>query len=623
MDRGSATKILIRFFLLSILILTPLLGGTILPDSCPRPTYAAKRDPSYQVSLSPTRLQEGSNTTITVNVLGATTNTALNVNVTDPRGVSYAKYLAVTINATGFGSNSTQYWGNFAGANTEFVGIYTAAANNTLASASFKVGLTDKTQYRRREIVSMRAVGYRSRENVTISLSQETTEVEGFPKNVMADTSGHVNATWTIPSNATLGVYQIGIENATDLSPKLIPDVDTFEVGFICSVKAVNLENEAVNNATVEAYNATSKQNLESQGVTNSSGWAQFRLDVGNYTFRTFVREVEVGDLFNQTLNENSVYQIQLRLVNIVTTVKTESGEPVPFIDIALRYNVTTRSNQTVSYATPLQTNITGEDESQNLFTNITYRVEATRYGMLFSNTTLNVTATPISPLDLVLTLPTYTLNIHALDSKGLPANGIEIKVYDWASGLAVPLQSTETDNSGNTSFSLPFGRYLVESYIDGYLVNATVVNLIENPQVLALNLLTANVDATVTVHDYFGHPIANAEVKIERKTGQEYVLIKTQSTGGSGSTTFTSIVGGNCQISVYVNGRLSDVANQLLAAGSNHVTLSAMDYVALLGYPVQTGLFAFVCFIIVLIVLSLVLMRRRVTSLLWRKRKA
>lgn len=161
---------------------------------------------TYTVVADPTRVQEGYNTKVAVEAQDETANVIVRVdlNVTDPTGAFYVKTLQIATNGTGFGSNSTLYWGNFTGgASTKYVGRYTMSVNETLAKANFTVSLTDKLAYKRNETVSTRAVGYQSGENITVSLKTGVTMVAGYPKTLLADINGVVTHNWTIPSDAT------------------------------------------------------------------------------------------------------------------------------------------------------------------------------------------------------------------------------------------------------------------------------------------------------------------------------------------------------------------------------------------------------------------------------------
>jgi hypothetical protein len=380
----------------------------------------------------------------------------------------------------------------------------------------------------------------------------------------------------------------------------------------MCLVQSRNVAVEAVENVLVEVYNASATTAALSKGNTNSTGWIRFNLDKGNYTFKAFVKNAQVGSLANESLVADKELHIQLSLANLLAAVRTQEGEGVPLIDVALRLNYTTRDNKTATATAALETNATGIAIARNLFAGRTYGVEATRYGILFNSTTVAINSSAPGWTILNLTLPNHTLNINAKDSKGLDAVGVDLKVYEWASGVTIPVASASTNSSGAAFLSLLFGKYTLRAFKGDDFLSETVVDLVES-STFTLNLVTLDLDVSVSVLDYFGQPLPNAEVKIERKIGQDYVLISTQFTGGAGSARFAGIVGGDSRVSVYLGGKLVAVQRQVLGSGSNEVVFQVAEFVAVLGYPVSSGTFALLVFVLVLIVAVLVAVRRRI----------
>ena len=586
-------------------------------------TLYTKLHMNVQTPVAPIQLQEGSTVPIAVNVTGGETNTvyAANITVKDPANQTYFTVVSLSnTTTTGYGEASKAYPTSFsASAHTNTTGKFIVAFNNTVATEFF-VGLTDKSEYRRNETVQVQATGYKPSETVTVNIMFGASSVADFPKSVNATASRVVTLPWKIPLNATPGTYSLSLTNSTSTGTVKTPqDIQNFEVlGAMCDIQTRNLAGESVAGALVEVNNATSPNAFVTRGSTNATGWIRFNLDTGNYSFTAFVQNVDVGNIFKNLTGDTELI-LQLRLVNIVVTVETEAGG-VPFIDITVRYNYTMQNNNVTSGTVSAQTNLTGITTIRNLFTNTTYKVEATRYGTLFNRTMLTVEFSPSSPLNLDLTLPTYTLNVHAINSQNKSADGMQIKVYEWSSGVTTPISSSQTDSSGDASFLLPFGRYRLRVFKGDALLNESVVNLFEDPLNFALHLITANVKVTVSAFDYFGQPIANAELKIERKVNQEYVLVDTKFTGADGSIVFTLLVGGDSRISVYVMGKLAAVKTQFLDASPSQVTFNIGEYVSIFGYPIETGLFALASFILVLAVVFLFLARRRLTKAFGKK---
>jgi hypothetical protein len=129
-------------------------------------------------------------------------------------------------------------------------------------------------------------------------------------------------------------------------------------------------------------------------------------------------------------------------------------------------------------------------------------------------------------------------------------------------------------------------------------------------------------VDVVVSVLDYFGLPLANAEIKIERRIGQDFVMVSTKLTDASGTAEFVDLVGGESRVSVNLGGTLVAMRTQFLGAGSSEVVIRVAEYVAIAGYPLQSGAFALLIFIIVLIVVVLVAARKRILQMFRRSSK-
>jgi 5-hydroxyisourate hydrolase-like protein (transthyretin family) len=560
------------------------------------------------------QLQEGNATNIRVNVTGGLPNTAYAVNVTVKNPANQTRSAVMSLSnttTTGSGEGAKVYPTDFGGAHTNLTGTYFVSSNVTIEVAEFLVGLTDKTGYRRNENVQVQAAGYKPSEVAKADIKIGESSIVGFPKNVTAGPSGLITLSWKVPVNETRGTYRIALTNTTlDGTSKTPSDAQDFEVlGVICLVQATvkNLAEEAVEGALIEVYNASATAVALNNGETNSTGWIRFNLDSGNYTFKAFVRNVQVGVLLNQVVESDyTELDMPLSLVNFLATVKTETGDAVPLVDVALR------DNKTVTEKAAAQTNASGMATIRHLFTNRTYIMEARRYGLLFSNTTVLVESSPALPWIIRnLTLPNHALSVHAVDSKGSDASGVDVRVYEWASGVAAHVDRAETNLSGDVFFSLPFGRYVLRAFKGDDFLREITVDL-DEPSALTFELKTFNLDVTVLVLDYLGQPIPNAEVKLERKIGQDFTPVSTKFTDGSGSAQFDEIIGGDSRVSVYLGGKLVAVKAQFLAAGSNEMAFRVSEYVSVLGYPLSTGAFALIIFILVLIVIVLVAARRR-----------
>ncbi len=613
---------LFAVFLLGMVIVSLfMLPQTILSSS------ASPSNTQYSLSVLPVRIQEGLNTNITVNLQGANASTTypLKVNVTTPATVSYSANVTVVTDGTGVGSNLTQFWSGFVGANTNLVGTYNVTLlnvfeNETFTTANFTVGLTDKVKYLRSETVKIRGSGYNANRTIWVGLKLGNASVSGFPKPVNASAEGVVTSSWVVPASASFGVYTLTLFNAT-ATVKAVPDVQLFTVEGICDVQTRNLAGEPVD-MTVEVYNASSGQALNVlPQKTNETGRLRFTLGAGNYTFKAFWNDVEVGAR-NLTFTENTTLPLEVRLSNLKMVVVTDDlVTSMPLISLNLSYNYTKRGlTISTSENASFVTDVRGTVQLENVFTNISYLITARRYGFLFNITF--VKSLPEQALNnITIVVPKYTVLVQLLDSQSSPVSGVEVAAYEWSSGTSQPVQP-QTSVGGKVTFSLLFGKYRLRASDDSLVLNETVLDLIENNLNFTFHLTVFRLNVPVRVLDYFGQPIANANVTIERRIGQEYRLAYSQFTGADGSTTFTSIVGGDSRISVYVAGRLVAVETMFLDASSSQVMLWTGEYVAILGYPIETGLFALLSFILVLVVVFIVASRAHLMKILGRKRK-
>ena len=386
-------------------------------------------------------------------------------------------------------------------------------SGNQIAASGFTVGLTDKLDYLRSENVNIHGSGYKANEKVLVDLRLGNVSISGFPRPVNASAEGVVTDSWTIPSNASLGVYTVSLFNATT-TVKPISDVQSFRVGVNCEVQTKNLANEPVANVTVEVYNATTSSFIDYQ-ETNETGWTRFILTPGNYTFKAFWRNVEVG-VINQTVTENILLPITINLSNIGITVIDESFAALPFIDLVLKYNYTDRYNSTFSETQSFTTNLKGYVQVLNVFTNIDYVIEARRDGLLFNTTFVRNLSGGWNNITIIA--PTYTMFVTVLDSKNAAAKGLTVKAYDWSSGIGgEPLQLVQTDSDGNVTFSFTVGKYILRLYYGTTFLNEVTVNL-QNQTSLTIQCNVYNVDLNVFVVDFLGQPIPNVSVELQRK---------------------------------------------------------------------------------------------------------
>jgi len=580
------------------------------------------------VPSPPFQLQEGQEADIWVNITGGVTNTVYvaNVTVENPANETYWAIVSLTNTTTrGYGDGKARYPTDFSSdSHTNSPGTYHIAFNETLVTANFTVGLTGKREYIRRYLsaaeektsdVVIQGSGY-DNETVTINITYydktSLMPVEGYPKKENAS-DGIVTHKWEIPDDATLSTYTVTLTSTKIEKP--VKDTQNFTViEIVVSCQAQNkYDNKSLAGVSVKAYLGALGFFFIDNRTTNGTGWVDFLLDHGSYSFGAYWRKVEVGSLCFRNITGGATdyvlrirFHIQCELAR-VTLIVSDRQSPLPFINVNLA-NETSAPKK----IPPLQTNYTGI-VSTNAFTDTIYRIEARRYGHLFFNESIgNITKT-IGNLSepFLITCPTYTLFIHASDSKQYPIQNREVEVIEWGSGRIAGLG--KTDQWGSIRLDCTFGRYKVRVYNlqETVILNETVVDVIRDQFYLVLNCRIVNLNLSVRVIDYFGQPVPNAKVVLNSTT-REDVEILNLTTGPDGLDRTHGILGGNYRISLYVAERLCQVRSLDLDA-SGEITFRVGDYVMVGGYPLGLNqLITGVSLTIVVAFCALILIYRR-----------
>ncbi|UCC33713.1 MAG: hypothetical protein JSW53_01545 [Candidatus Bathyarchaeota archaeon] len=578
------------------------------------------------VPSQPLQLQEGQETVIRLNVTGGAENTVYvaNITVKDPADTTYWTAVSLTNTSTiGYGEGNVRFPGDFGGgAHTHYRGTYQAAFNETLATTDFTVGLSDKQEYTRRYFsegeeetgeVIIQGAGYDDNAvTINIAYYNETTltPVEGYPKEENAS-DGILIHEWKIPEDAVLATYNITLTCAS--IEKSVKDTQNFTlIEIIVSCQAQNRhDNDSLDGISVKAYRGALGFFYIDNRTTNGTGWVDFLLDHGQYSFGAYWREVEVGSLSLINPAGNSTDYILRMEQHIecdlarVTMVASDEDGPIPFISVALA-NATT-APQTIP---PFQTDYTGII-STYAFTGIPYRIEARRYGHLFFNESIGNLTETIGNLTypFLIQCPTYTLFIHAMDSNSHPIQNVPLEVIEWSSGSVVG--EGDTSEWGSIRINCTFGRYKARVYNQEQTVilNETIVDVTQDQFYLVLDCKTVNLDLSVKVTDYLGQPIPNAVVKIER----EDIPLLNLTTGPDGVASEQGILGGDYRISLHIAGRISKVRS-LYFDGAEDIVFQAANYLVVGGYPLEVNQLTTGIAVTILVVafVSLILVYRR-----------
>jgi hypothetical protein len=142
-----------------------------------------------------------------------------------------------------------------------------------------------------------------------------------------------------------------------------------------------------------------------------------------------------------------------------------------------------------------------------------------------------------------------------------------------------------------------------------GIKLNETVVNLNQTAN-LSVSCSLYGLDLSVRVVDYFGQPIPNVNVTLQR-TGQR----RSDVAGADGMASFNSIVGGSTQVAVYLSGQSDPcVIKTTYLDSSRTIELKIDRYVGLAGMLLETAqvLTLIIVVLIVVVILCLEVLRRR-----------
>jgi len=573
------------------------------------------------VPTQPEQLQEGEPTEIWVNVTGGAENTIYwaNITVTDPSSAIYYNDTLQLTNTTntGYGEGNRNYPTDFSsGAHTNYTGTYNIAFNGTRKTGNFTVGLTNATEYHRFQVVNIRATNYTQfNECAWVNITFAGGII--FSENVSA-VGGVIEASWEIPDNASMGLYTVTITNSTTpgtIKPIPAPDTQNFTIVEIpLQVQTKKLDGEVLTYVKVDIYNATNE--LIASDITDEEGLTSFSVEGGNYTIEASwaiqaTEYVLIGTLVNQSIKKS----VNMTLWCWIAHLKIAITPPLPLINIALTYHY---NNKTMTRS--FETNSTGIIKTYYTPTNLSYTIEARRYGFPFYNETIpNLSAEmSASCVNITITCPNRTMDVYVLDWKKQPLPNVQVSLTEWSSGVL--MDSRITDYQGNVNLSATFGRYMIKVYgavlNHEVVLNETVVDLIENRS-FEIQCKIFNVDFYVEARDYFGQPIPKAVVEVERKFGQEWVSMDSLQTGSDGFARFDSLhnhslVGGDCRVSVYVAGKLAGI-KQLYLDESKQILFKIDTYTVIAGYPVETiQLITYVSIVLLVVVFSLALTYRR-----------
>ena len=568
---------------------------------------------------SPQQLQENDTVNILVNVTGGKPNIVYYANVSvmipSPLRTNYSAIVELTNTTdTGDGFANIDYPNQTlfqpSGSHTNYTGLYRIYFNKTqnLAEDSFFVGITDKSEYHREEVVQIKAVGYQLNQTANITIAFPSTN-KNDSWSVTASPQGMINITWNggVPSNASIGVYNITI-TITSGKPKKIRDSQLFSVpGYPIQVYTRNLAGDAVPQILVEAFDEAA--NTTYSNTTDGDGLARFQLEKGNHTFEAFWNEeVKVAEMPPETITGNATYYLECELTNMKITVKDKDENLIPFVSLNISYTyITTKESNTENGSTSGQTDLSGVFLINSTLTHINYTINASRYEIVFNKNNNTIQDLPAEKwFNVTILCPAKTLTLNVTENHRNPLPNAHVELIEEMGGISY---NETTNDAGIVVINCTFGKYEVKVDINNIFLNKTSVEMF-NDTYSEIYCKLYNLTVSVKVVDYFGQPISNAKVTWQLDGLQDSALTKSD-----GLATFSNIIGGDLQVTVYLPERSQPfMVTTSFVDSSKTIEIKLDKYVVLAGFLVETSYLTTAIIIVatVLLVLLIEIYRRK-----------
>ncbi|MEM3000326.1 MAG: carboxypeptidase-like regulatory domain-containing protein [Candidatus Bathyarchaeia archaeon] len=511
--------------------------------------------PAYYIKAieppAPVLLQQGNFVTLNVTLTGGQPNTQYYANITvklpAPLNTSYSKLIRLASTNQGTAQAQLTYPATDfqpSGALTNYTGVYHVYFNETqqLATGQFFVGFISANEYHRDQAMMIRAIGYQPNEEATITITYTKTGVNVHTADAVASSEGVISATWTVPSDALLGEYNITItaHNAS----KLVLDSQLFTIpGYSVKFKTLNLASEPVPQIMVEATDQVTNERFNN--ISGTDGIAILKLEKGNHFITAYWNDVQVGKI-NVTITAEDSFNLPCELTTLRITVKDKNGNLLPFVNIDITYQyTTTKESITKTGVVSGQTGLSGTFTLNSTLRGISYTINASLYGVVFNsgNRTVNtLTAQPTS--EVLIICPAQIISLTVLDYSKNAIPNARIEMFEATTGV---FYGIETDTTGAATLEVTFGKYKTRVYTDTILLYETIIEVFnDTQQKIQCNL--CNIQVKVAVVDYFGQPIPNVNVLLKSIGEASWPAV----TQADGVATFTSVIGGSMQIIIY-----------------------------------------------------------------------
>jgi hypothetical protein len=574
---------------------------------------------SYLINPVSSYIQEGSSVALNVSITGAAAGTSyladVSVELPSPLDANYSTIATLgtpnklgTVNAqVTFPSSDFQPSSSAPNA-TDYAGVYHAYFNQSaaLAQTQFSVGFLDSQTYHRGGTVTLNAIGYTSGEAATISIASVASGTSLIPPlTVNPSPEGAITTSWQVPPATAIGNYTVTISPTG--TPKLVPDTEVFMVpGYPVEVKTVNLNGEAVPGILVQAQDTSTS--TVSSGTSGSSGIATLKLEAGSYSFSASLKGVTVASQVTLTVSATSLsFNLVCQLTDLAITVQNENGTALPFVNLHIDY--TYGSSQTANISA--ETGPSGTYTLNSTFTgsSVSYTIQASMYSRVFNSGNQSVGSLPAQATShVVIICPTEPLTLNIVGYTNEPISGASLQLVELTNGL---FYTATTDSSGSASIQVTFGMYKLQIYQNSILLNETTVDAFSSSQ-YQIRCTLYDIQVSVSVVDYFGSPISNANVTVNGPSSERFSAM----TQGDGTTTFNNVIGGNLQVVAFAPGAKNNYqAVALTVDRPTSVQIKMDKFVALGPFLIPTSAFIAIIIILVAVIFLVVVeiyMRRR-----------
>jgi len=509
---------------------------------------------AYLINAIPAQIQEGKSVVLNLSVTGGAPSAAYSANVSivlpGPLSTVYSKIASLgTANSQGTANVQATYPDSSfqpAGSLSDYAGSYDIYFNQstTLAQGKFTVSFLDSSTYHRGDPATIRATGYQANQAATLSITSASGSTIDS-ESLTASADGVISKTWVVPSNAVLGTYNVTITSQG--TAKAVQDSTSFSViGFSVKIKAVNLAGEVV--AQIPLQVTDSATNAVYSGTTGLDGVASFSLGTGTQVLNAFFNGVNVGQT-NITVTGDSTFNFQLTLTNLKITVENANGVLMPFVNLAITYQYQPSNGGSAQTGTASgQTDTSGSYILNSTLTGVSYTISASLYNQIFNsgnNTFNNISAQPVSTI--LITCPTETLTLSVVGYSGEAISGARIELVELTNGL---FYSATTDSSGTVTTQVTFGMYRARVYQGSIPINDTNVSAFSSNQ-QQIRCTLYGIQVTVSVLDFFGHPMPNINVTLNGPATERLSAI----TQSDGTAAFNNVIGGILQFVAFAPG--------------------------------------------------------------------